>query len=222
MIKAVIFDLDGTLLNTLEDLADAVNHTMHVFGFQEHNLEQVRKMVGNGVGVLMKRALPENTEEQVYHQCLAEFKQYYAAHMQDKTKPYAGIEDMLSALKEKGIKMAIVSNKFDVAVKALNGQYFGTLIEVAIGESAKVKRKPAPDCVYAALEELSVSKSEALYVGDSDVDVETAHNAGMRCVGVTWGFRDYELLKKTGADDIIDIPEQLLSVINKLGESDGK
>lgn len=209
-MKAVIFDLDGTLLNTLEDLTDATNVALKHYGFPSRSLEEVRSFVGNGVKNLMLRAVPEGTEETVVEDCLKVFKSHYELHKQDKTAPYSGIMELLEALAKKGVQMGIVSNKFDVAVKELNAFYFGEYIDVAIGESAKVAKKPAPDAVYQALEEMGVAKDDVLYVGDSETDVMTAKNAGVAMIGVTWGFRTEEVLRRTGADCIIHNPMELL------------
>lgn len=213
MYNTVIFDLDGTLLNTLEDLTDSVNYAMEAFGYPVKTIEQVRKAVGNGIAKLIYRCVPEGTPEADTEHCIEKFREYYVQHMQDKTGPYDGILPMLARLKEAGMKMAIVSNKFDAGVKELRDEFFADYIEVAIGESPDVKAKPAPDCVFKALSELGAKAEEAIYVGDSDVDVYTAKNAGLFCVGVTWGFRDRELLQEKGANHIIDSPDALIEFL---------
>lgn len=218
MIDTIIFDLDGTLLNTLEDLTDSVNYALTQFHCPSRTLEEVRSFVGNGVAKLMERAIPDGINNPVYEEALLAFKEHYAIHCNDKTKPYEGILEVLDALVEKGYKLAIVSNKFDAAVKELNHIYFGERIRTAIGESEKVRKKPAPDTVYQALAELSVNADNAIYVGDSDVDLATAYNVPMSCISVTWGFRSPEQLLEAGASEalMIDSPCQLLPILERL------
>ncbi len=208
----VIFDLDGTLLNTLEDLTDSVNYALKLSGYPLRTIDEIRQFVGNGVKVLMNLAVPKGTSPEASAKCLEIYRKHYSENMRNKTRPYDGIYDLLKNLKDKGVKMAIVSNKYDSAVKALCKDYYQEFIPVAIGESQGVAKKPAPDSVYAALAELGSAKEDSIYVGDSDVDVHTAHNAGLKCVGVTWGFRNREILKAEGADYIIDKPEELLEL----------
>lgn len=210
--NTVIFDLDGTLLNTLEDLADAVNHTLSSHGYPIRTLDEVRQFVGNGVARLMELALPQGRQNPNFDDYLQEFKAYYAVHMLDKTAPYANILSMLTILKNQGIKLAIVSNKFDSAVKGLNQRFFNGLISTAIGESANISKKPAPDTVFQALKELDSTQSESLYVGDSDVDIVTARNANMDCISVSWGFRSYEFLIDHGATRIAATPDEFLAM----------
>ncbi len=219
-MNTIIFDLDGTLLDTLEDLTDSVNYAMEKFGFPVHTIEEIRRFVGNGAPKLIERSIPQGKENPSYDAVLAAFKEYYAAHCEDKTNPYEGIMALLADLKEKGYRLAVVSNKFDGAVKRLCGKYFGDYIEVAIGESADVKRKPAPDTVYRALRELSCDGSRAVYVGDSEVDIQTAKNASLPCISVTWGFRTAEQLKAAGAVEkfMIGIPQNLLPLLLRLQE----
>ncbi|HWQ30745.1 MAG TPA: HAD-IA family hydrolase [Negativicutes bacterium] len=212
-IKAIIFDLDGTLLNTLDDLADSVNYALRQFGFPERSLEEVRIFVGNGVRNLMKRAVPGGFDNPRFEDCLNAFREYYSKHLNSRTKPYEGIIDLLSELDRGKYKMAIVSNKFDSAVKELTREFFSAYIPVAIGESGGVRKKPEPDCVFEALKELGTEASCAVYVGDSEVDVETARNAGLLCIGVTWGFRSRELLTEKGAEYIIDTPMELMKLL---------
>lgn len=208
--------MDGTLLDTLEDLADAVNAALTSFGYPKRSLEEVRTFVGNGVGKLMADAVPEKTGEKELALCLAAFKEHYALHWQDKTAPYEGILPLLKELKNRGIKTAVISNKYEAAVLQLCRDYFPGSFDTARGEREGVPRKPEPDGVYAILEELGVKKQQAVYVGDSEVDMATACNAGLVSVGVTWGFRDRPILEEKGADYIIDRPEDLLKVIEKL------
>lgn len=213
MIDTIIFDMDGTLLDTLEDLADATNAGLAHRGYPARTLEEIRSFVGNGVGVLLGKAVPEGTPDGEMEQCLSYFKEYYAKHWQDKTKPYDGILPLLAALKEKHVKTAVISNKYDAAVVQLCEDYFPGSFDVARGEREGVPRKPAPDAIYAILEELGSEKKNAVYVGDSEVDMATAKNSGLTAVGVTWGFRDRQLLEEKGADYIIDRPDQLLELL---------
>lgn len=210
----VIFDMDGTLLNTLEDLTDSVNFAMARYGFPPRSVAEVRGFVGNGVTRLMELCVPGGLQNLQFEQCLADFRLHYSGNMQNKTGAYTGILELLEHLSEENYKMAIVSNKFDAAVKELNRIYFGEYIKVAIGESDTVSKKPAPDSVFKAFEELGSTLEKAIYVGDSEVDVATAKNAGLICVGVTWGFRDREILAEKGAEFIIDHPQDLLKILD--------
>lgn len=209
----IIFDLDGTLLNTLDDLRDSLNAALITHGYEPKNLEEVRRFVGNGVKVLVQRSLPVHSTEDEIDQCLATFTDHYNENMQNKTRPYDGIMELLLDLNRYSFKLAIVSNKFDSAVKELAKDYFGDLINVAIGESATVKKKPAPDSVFAAICQLGSDIKKTIFVGDSDTDVQTAKNAGIPCIGVTWGFRTRDLLRREGADYLIDTPKELLTLI---------
>lgn len=211
--KAVICDLDGTLLNTLEDLMDSVNYALTNKGMENISLEQTRRYVGNGVAKLVERAAQGNATSEAIEGLLADFRYYYGIHSQDKTKPYGGVLELLSSLKEKGIKLAIVSNKIHSAVKVLAEEYFPGLIDVAIGEMDNVPRKPAPDMIFKAIEELGIQKEEAIFIGDSEVDVATGLNAGIDMVTVLWGFRDKEQLVESGATIFIDNPQELYKYI---------
>lgn len=213
MIDTVIFDLDGTLLNTLDDLKDSTNFALHKFGYPERTIEEVRRFVGNGVGKLIERAIPDGLVNPCYEKCLKIFKENYAENMYNKTVPYNGIIDMLTELKTRQIKTAVVSNKFDSAVKELCKKYFNGLIQISIGESELVRKKPAPDSVLTAIKELNSDIKNCIYVGDSDVDVQTAKNARIPCIGVTWGFRDNELLQKEGASYIVEKPSDIIKII---------
>ena len=212
MIDAVIFDMDGTLLNTLDDLTNSVNYTLSQFGFKTHKKEDIRNFVGNGVNLLFERALPQNTDENKKNQCINFFKNTYSKNMYINTKPYSGILNILKILRNNYISTAIVSNKFDSAVKNLSDRYFGELIDISIGQSDTISPKPAPKGVSKAMRELRAKK--AVLVGDSDVDIMTAKNAGIKSIGVTWGFRDKENLKN--ADFIVNTPEELLQIIRSL------
>lgn len=210
---AIIFDLDGTLLNTLEDLADSVNYALTSNGFEARTIEEVRVFVGNGIRKLIERAVPKNASAKAVDRVFETFKNHYLGNMMNKTKPYDGIMELLRELNERGIKMGIVSNKYDPGVKGLNESFFSKYIKVAIGESANVAKKPAPDTVYAAIREMGIEKENAVYVGDSDVDIATAANSGLDCISVTWGFRDREFLLKKGAAVTIDTPLEILDFV---------
>lgn len=207
---AYIFDLDGTLLDTLDDLAASVNHALRSSGMPERSKDEVRRFVGNGVRRLIERAVPAGTSLDVTEQVLNIFKAYYVEHSADMTRPYDGVMEMLEGLKAQGKRIAVVSNKFDKATKELCHSYFGDLVEVAIGECDTVARKPAPDGIRKAMCQLGVSASEAVYIGDSDVDIQTARNAAVPCISVLWGFRDRDFLLANGASEFLENPLQLL------------
>ena len=209
---AVIFDLDGTLTDTLEDLKNSVNFAMREFGFPERTTDEVRSFVGNGVKRLIDLSVPENTSEEVSAECLSVFKRFYKDNSLVSTKPYDGIIPMLEKLKKDGVKTAVVTNKMHEAAVDIVNLFFGELIDVAIGQIDGVAQKPQPDGIYSALEKLGVSKEKSIYVGDSEVDCITAKNAGIPCIGVTWGFRDREILVGNGADFIINFPEEIFIV----------
>lgn len=211
--NTVIFDLDGTLLYTLEDLKDAVNYALRKKGYGEHQLDEMRRFFGNGIRAALQEAEPEASAEDI-DELIRLFKGYYAEHCMDRTHPYDGIPELLSTLSERGYRMAIVSNKVDEAVKALAAHFFGDTITVAIGNSDRIKRKPAPDTVYVALEELGVPAEDAVYVGDSEVDLLTARAAGLPCITVLWGFREKEFLIREGADCMVERPEEILQVLS--------
>ena len=212
MIKTIIFDLDGTLLNTLEDLKEAANFALSEFGYPKRSLEEIRCFVGNGVKKLIERAVPENCKN--VDECLCVFKKNYSENMCRHTVPYNGIVKILSDIKAEGIKIGVVSNKFDSAVKELCKKYFGDLIDIAIGQADDVNKKQAPDGIFKAMKELGADKNSTIYAGDSDVDVQTAKNAGLKCIGVTWGFRDRKNLE--GADFIIDNPCDIIKIIRSM------
>lgn len=209
----VIFDLDGTLLNTLEDLKDGVNHVLKEHGYPQRTLEEVRQFVGNGIRRLMELAVPEGVAGEMFEEVFEEFRTYYTAHCQIKTCAYDGILELLQELKEQGYALAIVSNKNQGAVSELNEIYFKEWIETAIGQTDGIRKKPAPDTVLQALKMLGKEKETALYVGDSEVDFQTAENAGMDCVLVTWGFRTTEELEAFTPVARIRRPQELLNVL---------
>lgn len=215
-ISTIVFDLDGTLLNTLEDLADSTNYALRQYGFAERTLEEIRAFVGNGVRKLIERALPEGAENPLFNSVFSCFKSYYVDHCMEKTGLYAGIPEMLHELKSAGYHMAIVSNKLQSGVDELYEHYFSDTVEVAVGERPELNRKPAPDMVLLALEKLGVSTDEAVYVGDSDVDVATARNSGLSCISVLWGFRDKEFLVQHGAHCFAQTPEEICRIIKSM------
>lgn len=205
----IVFDMDGTLLNTLEDIADSANYMLRRYGYPEQPLEKVRCTVGNGARRLMSGLLEQGEATPRFEELLAEYGAYYKSHCEIKTRAYDGIPEVLQKLKETGIKMAIVSNKGDEAVKALNRRYFGAVIGTAVGERPGIRRKPEPDSVLEALRILGSSPEKTLYVGDSEVDYYTAKNGGIACVLVSWGFRTREQLAALKPDYLIDRPEEL-------------
>ncbi len=216
MIDTVIFDLDGTLLNTLDDLADSVNYALHSLGYPERTVDEVRMMVGNSVIYLIEKALPEGTDKARFDRCLSIFEAHYKENMRNKTAPYNLVMQMLSDVKASGYKMAVVSNKPDVFTKELVSELFGEYIPLAIGRSDDMPRKPAPDMVLYAIKQLGSDKSTTVYVGDSEVDVVTSKNAGLPCVGCLWGFRDRETLENEGADYLISSPSELVETLKHI------
>ncbi|HNZ82959.1 MAG TPA: HAD family hydrolase [Sedimentibacter sp.] len=212
-IDTIIFDLDGTLLNTLEDIADGVNYILKKYGYPKRTCKEIKCFVGNGAARLLEQALPDGLSTRNFGSILEEYKKYYLDHNNIKTSPYEGIMDLLEELSVRKYKLAIVSNKNDKNVKSLNKIYFEDYIKTAIGQSDNINRKPAPDMVYKAIDELSADKERTVYIGDSEVDILTAKNANMHCVCVTWGFRDKEFLKDQGAEYLIDEPHELLEFL---------
>ncbi len=210
---AVIFDLDGTLTDTLEDLKNSVNFALQSFGFPERTLDEVRSFVGNGVRKLIFRSVPCGTNEKTEEDCLAVFREHYKNNSLVKTKPYVGIIPMLEELKKQGIKAAVVTNKMNEAAQDIVRIFFDGLIGTTVGQIDGMAQKPQPDGIYAALKKLGVSKEKAVYVGDSEVDCITAKNAGVPCIGVTWGFRDKSVLLENGADFIIETPKQIFDFL---------
>lgn len=214
-IKVIIFDLDGTLLNTLDDLADSTNFALSEFNYPTRTIDEIRTFVGNGVAKLIERAIPDGKNNPNFDKCLEIFKQHYSINKYNKTAPYNDIINLLIELKEKNYKIAVVSNKFDLAVKDLCQKYFPNLIDIAIGENeaAGIKKKPAPDTVKLALNQLELTPNQAIYVGDSDVDILTAKNSNMPCISVAWGFRDKEFLIKNNAQIIINTPKEIIDYL---------
>ena len=228
MSRVFIFDLDGTLLDTLGDLAASTNYALRMHGMPEHSVDDVRRFVGNGVRKLMERAVPDGAANPLFDEAFATFRQHYMAHSLDTTRPYDGIPETLKALRERGCRIAVVSNKMMAATQELCRHFFPDTVEVAIGEheAAGIRKKPAPDTVFAALRELTGtgpmssapqlstlnSQLSTYYVGDSDVDIQTAANAGIPCISVLWGFRDRDFLLSHGATTLISSPSELLSI----------
>ena len=213
MIKAIIFDLDGTLLNTLDDLADSVNHILTSHSMKTRTVDEIRSFIGNGIPTLIARSVPADTASETLSICVDEMQSYYKAHADIKTKPYDGINELLSQLRQRNIASAVVTNKAEESAKILCDRKFGDIFSFIIGDNGKDRLKPAPDNVFRVLKLLGAEKNEVLYVGDSDVDMITAANAGLRSVGVSWGFRDADVLRKNGADYIIHSPEELLNLL---------
>ena len=209
--RTYIFDLDGTLLDTLDDLAAAVNYALRTYGMSERSRDEVRRFVGNGVRMLMARAVPDGEQNPLFETVFDTFRQYYLNHSLDTTQPYDGIPEMLAALKQRGCRLAVVSNKFCAATRELCRHFFPDTIEVAVGEheAEGIRKKPAPDTVNEALSLLGVDRRHAVYVGDSDVDLQTASNAGLPCISVLWGFRDKDFLLAHGATTFITSPQEL-------------
>ncbi len=215
-ITTVVFDLDGTLLNTLEDLADSTNHALRLHGMPERSLEEIRRFVGNGVRKLIERAVPEGTDEARFEEVFADFKRYYVNHCMVKTDLYPGIRELLRTLKAEHYKTAIVSNKLQSGVDELYRHYFTDTVEIAVGERSGMQRKPAPDMVELALREMGATQEETVYVGDSDVDIATAVNSGLPCISVLWGFRDRDFLEQHGGRLFVKTPMEIPSILKTL------
>ena len=210
--QTYVFDLDGTLLDTLGDLAASTNYALRTYGMPEHSLDDVRRFVGNGVRVLMERAVPQGADNPQFEAAFQTFREHYMQHSLDTTKPYDGIIETLEALKAEGCRLAVVSNKMMAATQELCRHFFLDTIEVAIGEheAQGIRKKPAPDTVNEAFRQLGVGKVRAVYVGDSDVDILTARHSGLPCISVLWGFRDRDFLIQHGAETFISAPSELL------------
>lgn len=215
MYNTIIFDLDGTLLNTLDDLSNAVNYCLEKYGYPKRSRLEIRSFIGNGIYMLLKRALPKDIKEEELNEIFKNFKKYYTDHCRINTKPYDGIIELLTYLKNNKYKMAIVSNKNDAAVKELVSYYFKDFIEAAIGAKEDVRKKPAPDTVNEAMELLKVNKENVIYVGDSEVDKQTADNAGIKCILVDWGFRDRQDLVKLKPLKVVSSAEELRYIIKE-------
>ena len=211
--KAIIFDLDGTLTDTLEDLFLSVNHALRSCSLPERSLDEVRRFVGNGVRKLIERSVPEGTDSSMLERCFEAFRTHYVIHCQDHTCLYPGVANLLTSLHAKCYKMAVVSNKLQAGVDELADTFFNGVIDVAIGEQPGIPRKPAPNMVQVALKQLGVEPSEAIYVGDSDVDLQTAANSGLPCISVLWGFRSRDFLVAHGAKMFAEQPQDVLEMV---------
>ncbi len=211
MYKTIVFDLDGTLLDTLDDLWGSVNGALTACGLPLRSREEVRSFVGNGIASLMDRATGA-VSPAVKEKALAAFKAHYGEHCEENTKPYEGVMELLQTCRERGIQTAVVSNKADFATQKLVKRYFGALILLAVGENEEggIRKKPAPDSLLAVMERLGARKEETVYVGDAEVDIQTAKNAGVDCISVTWGFKDREFLTANGAARLVDCPAEVL------------
>jgi phosphoglycolate phosphatase len=204
-----IFDLDGTLLDSLTDLAISCNYALRMNNMPERTIDEVRRFVGNGVKKLMERAIPDGLQNPAFEKTYADFRQHYLVHNLDNTKPYPGIMPLLQRLHSEGKNIAVVSNKFYAATQDLVKHFFGEYITVAIGERENIRKKPAPDTVFEALRQLNASPAGAVYIGDSDVDVMTARNSNIPCISVLWGFRSKEFLIKNGATTFVTAPNEI-------------
>ncbi len=211
----VIFDMDGTILDTLEDIVDSVNVTMDHVGYPHHTKETMRRFLGNGAAAQIQRCVPGGAEDPKYAEALAFYLEYYNAHANIKTGPYPGIVQVLQTLKERGVKTAVVSNKPDATVQELSAECFTGLFDVSMGERTGMKKKPAPDSVYEAMRLLGADPNDCVYVGDSEVDMATARNSNLPCVTVTWGFRDEEFLREQGATVFAHTMEELLDALTR-------
>ena len=211
--QAVILDMDGTVLDTLDDLCDSINHSLAEFSLPSVSREHVRQCLGNGAAFLVSHSIPAGSSPELEADVLAFYKPWYDAHCLIKTAPYEGILPMMQSLKEQGLRLAIISNKPDRAVQELSDAFFPGLLELSVGESPSVRRKPAPDTVLTAASQIGLSVDQCVYVGDSEVDLQTARNAGMDCISVTWGFRDETQLIEAGASVLVRTPEDLESLL---------
>lgn len=210
-----IFDLDGTILDTLEDLCNSTNYALTSNDLPGRTIDEVRKFVGNGIRKLIERAVPEGIDSEQMENVFRSFSEHYKIHCADKTKPYDGIMEVLAALKARGIQTAVVSNKADFAVQSLCKEYFSEMFDYVVGEREGIRRKPYPDSVNEVLRKLQVEKENVLYIGDSEVDVKTAQNAQIESIAVTWGFREEAFLKEQGAKHLISHPSQLLKFMKQ-------
>ncbi len=213
-MKSVIFDLDGTLLNSLDDLAISTNFALGKCGYPTHTIDEVRKMVGNGVGKLIERAVPKNTTESELNHCLDVFKRHYVKHCHDNTVPYPGVINLLKVLYEKGVSIAVASNKLQPAVTQLCEEFFFPYVKIALGERPGINRKPAPDMLLTAMSQMMSTKSDTIYVGDSEVDIATAKSANIPCISVLWGFRSKDFLVQHGANLFVNEPSEIVSFLN--------
>lgn len=215
--KLVMFDMDGTVLDTLGDISDSLNHILKMHGMPERKPEDIRLMLGDGMEMLIRRAAPAGTADDKIQEILKDYKPYYGAHADIKTKPYDGICKLLEDLRSEGLKVCVVSNKADYAVQPLSEKYFNGLLDASAGEnvSAGIAKKPHPAMCYKMMEQFGVSPSESVYIGDSEVDIQTAKNGNMDCIVVSWGFRDIDFLKENGAETIVSTPSEIFDIITQ-------
>ncbi len=214
LIKLIIFDLDGTLVNSIEDLAEAANYALTKNGYTKHEMNKYNHFVGDGVQMLIKRILPENArDEETISKLYADFSEYYNKHYSDKTKPYSGIKELLNELKQRNIKLSIASNKPDEFTKAIAADFFGDIFDAVQGNTNDIPKKPNPQIADTIIKKFDIDKSECLFIGDSDVDINTAKAAGILSAGCLWGFRDLEELQGAGADYIVSVPSEILKYI---------
>lgn len=211
--QLAIFDMDGTILNTLEDLTDCMNYILRMYRMPERSIEEVRRFVGNGIRRLIERAVVAGTNQELIDHMFSDFAEYYKDHSAIKTRPYEGIQETIEKLRSMGYRTAVVSNKADFAVQDLCQDFFPGLFDMAVGEREGMRRKPYPDSVWLVLDTLGVKAEDAVYIGDSEVDLETADNSNIDIVPVTWGFRDKEFLVKKGAKGCVDTPEELVNAL---------
>lgn len=212
-VNTVIFDLDGTLLNTLEDLTDSVNYALNKYGYPLKSTEEIKNSIGNGVHILIKKVIPDGISNPNFCDCLSSFKEHYSKNSFNKTKPYEGISELLTHLKSNGYKTAVVSNKFDSAVKELCNYYFKNLIDYASGQSENIPPKPDSKNIFNVISKLKVKPKDCILIGDSEVDIQTAQNAGIPCISVSWGYKSIDFLYKQGATTLIYSPFELLELI---------
>jgi phosphoglycolate phosphatase len=210
---SVIFDMDGTLLDTLEDLCISINHALALHGLPERERANTRRNLGNGMDYLVEHSVPQDTPPELVTQVGEDFRAHYALHASDHTRPYPGVLELLDTLEARGVRTAVVSNKGDFAVQELVRDLFAGRFGCAMGEHDGLARKPAPDMVYAAMRELGVSREGCVYVGDSEVDLATARNSQLPCISVSWGFRDRDELVEAGATTIVSSCDELLAAI---------
>lgn len=216
MKKLVIFDMDGTILNTLDDMTDSCNFILQKYGFPLHTIDEVKYFVGNGIPKLIERALPSDVDKETFDNVLADFIQYYELHSADKTRPYDGVIDLIQSLKNHGYMIAVNTNKVESAAIELCKTYFPNLFDIISGSRKGMPPKPAPDGVYEILERANVTKEEAVFIGDSDVDLQTGINAGTDVIGVDWGFRGADFLKSQGATNIAMQPKDVEEIVLRL------
>ena len=212
--NTLIFDLDSTLLDSLDDLTDSINYTLNKLNYPLRTKEEIRSFAGNGIEKLLELSVPEKTSYDKFAKCLFIFKEYYSKNLMNKTKPYDGIMELLRYLSENKYKIAVVSNKFQEGVTKLNNHYFSEYIQVAIGRSSDIRKKPYADIALKAIDDLDSSKDKCLYIGNCEIDFETAKNAKLPFVGVVWGFRNKKFLEDMGADYIVNTPHDLISILS--------